>query len=221
MSNDILDTWRKNAHAWSTAIDHQSIPSRKYTNSAILETIKSLGLLKVADLGCGEGWLTREMTKNGVHAHGFDAVSEFIELAAKKGVGTFTVLSYDEIIKNTFLPHGSYDGVVFNFSIYQKEGLFSLLKTVLNSLTKHGKLIIQTLHPFYLLKKGFSYESQWLSDSWKGLPGNFSDGHPWYARTLEDWTQLIADLPNASFTIKEVVNDTKEPVSLILIISKK
>lgn len=218
---DILNSWKRNAKEWNFIIESQSIPSRKYTDSAILETILGLGLKKVADLGCGEGWLCREMTKNQIEATGFDATEMLIKLAKEKGNSNFYQLDFQDILRGHPLQNAPFDGAVFNFSIYQKDDVELLFKEVLGNLNNKGVLLIQTLHPFYLMENGFGYRSQWLSDSWKGLPGNFEDGHLWYARTIEDWTDLIAEVPNSTFKIKEVVNDKDKPISLQLILEKK
>jgi len=171
-------------------------------------------------LGCGEGWLTRKMTETGIIAHGFDATPELIALARKKGGAAYDVLDFEAIENGQLLPNGPYDAAIFNFSIYQKEGLTLLLRQVLNNLSGHGTLLIQTLHPFYLQENGFGYRSQWLSDSWKGLPGNFIDGHSWYARTWSDWNNLITGLPKVSCTTREVTNSDHKPISLLFTLKK-
>lgn len=220
MKSDILKSWKVNAGEWNAIIDNGTIPSRKFTNKAILESITSIGPKKVADLGCGEGWLTREMTKLRIEAHGFDGTWELIQLAKKKGPKSYNVLDFESLEKGKLLPGAPYNLGIFNFSIYQKDGLDFLLINVLRSLTTNGVLLIQTLHPFYLVNNGFTYESQWLSDSWKGLPGHFIDGHRWYARTFEEWAQLLNSLKGITFSFKEVIDDKKQPISLIISIHK-
>jgi SAM-dependent methyltransferase len=221
MKASILKSWEINAEEWNTVIDNGRIPSRKYNSKAILETIATFQLQKVADLGCGEGWLTREMMNLGIDAHGFDATPALVQRAKEKGAGTYYILKFESIEKGKPLPHGPYDGAVFNFSIYQKDHLELLLGNVLKNLADNGVLLIQTLHPSHLTENGFTYESQWLKDSWKGLSGNFTDGHAWFARTLEDWVNLVTRIPHISFSLKEIVNDNKKPISLLLILKKK
>ncbi|MEM1258178.1 MAG: class I SAM-dependent methyltransferase [Bacteroidota bacterium] len=221
MKNDILNSWKKNAEEWNAMIEGKNIPSRTYTDKAILEAIKSFRLKKVADLGCGEGWLCREMSKNQIEAVGFDATRALLKIAKEKGNETYYPLEFGEIIKGRPLPKAPFTGAVFNFSLYQKNHLDLLFQEVLNSLDRKGILLIQTLHPFYLIANGFGYRSQWLRDSWKGLPGNFEDGHSWYARTMEDWIELISKIPQISFKIHEVINDKGKPLSLLIILKKR
>ncbi len=220
MKSNIITSWEKNAQEWIKVVQNQSIPSRKFTNKAILETISSLSVEKVADLGCGEGWLTREMSQQGFRAIGFDAIENLLKEARRQGTENYYQLSFEDIISNSSLPEAPFNAAIFNFCLYLKDGVYPLLKNILSKLDPEGYLIIQTLHPFFLVQNGFGYKSQWLSDAWKGLPGNFREGHSWYARTFEDWIQLLSSLEKTSFDIKEIKNDESEPISLIFKIKK-
>ncbi|SFB79269.1 Methyltransferase domain-containing protein [Flagellimonas taeanensis] len=221
MSEDILKSWEKNASEWVKVIQSNSIPSRKYTNVAILDTIKELKGKKIVDIGCGEGWLTREMEKMGWETTGLDAIESLITEARKNSKADFHVFTYENIIDGKPMPNAPFDAAVFNFCLYLKEGLHQLLTNTLQQLSSKGTLVIQTLHPFFLLQNGLSYKSQWLSDSWKGLPGNFTDGHSWYARTFEDWTSVLNQLGGSKICITEIVNDEEKPISLILKLKKQ
>ena len=220
MKTDTLTSWGKNASEWIKVIQNNSIPSRKYTNKAILDMVRELKGKKIVDIGCGEGWLTREMGKMGWEATGLDAIQSLISEARKKSSDTFHVSTYEDIMAEKPIENGPFDAAVFNFCLYAKDHLPLLLGNTLKQITARGSIVIQTLHPFFLVQSGFSYKSQWLSDSWKGLPGDFTDGHAWYARTLEDWIHEINSLENVGFTIKEILNDQGNPISLIIKITK-
>lgn len=220
MKTDIISSWEKNASEWIKVIQHNQIPSRKFTNKAILDTIASLDCKNFADIGCGEGWLTREISKLGVQTVGFDAIEGLIEEAKKKDSGSYHVLTFEEIIKGNPLPNAPFDAAVFNFCLYLEEGLQKLLENTLKSISQNGAILIQTLHPFFLIQNGLAYKSQWLSDAWKGLPGNFEDGHSWYARTFENWSEILATLKDVNITFQEVVNEDEKPISLIIKIKK-
>ncbi|KQC28600.1 class I SAM-dependent methyltransferase [Flagellimonas eckloniae] len=220
MKTDIISSWEKNASEWIKVIQDNKIPSRKFTNKAILETIANLGCKNFADIGCGEGWLTREINKMGVQTVGFDAIEDLIEEAKKKDSGSYYVLTFEEIIKGKSIPNAPFDAAVFNFCLYLEEGLQKLLENTLKSISRNGSILIQTLHPFFLIQNGLAYKSQWLSDAWKGLPGNFEDGHSWYARTFENWSEILSTLKDVKITYQEVVNEDEKPISLIIKIKK-
>ncbi|AEM69295.1 Methyltransferase type 11 [Allomuricauda ruestringensis DSM 13258] len=220
MSKEIISSWDKNAAEWIKVIQNDSIPSRKFTNLAILETIKQLDGDKIVDIGCGEGWLTREMANLGWEATGLDATASLIEEARKNSNQPFEVFTFEDIIEGKNIPNTPFDAAVFNFCLYLKDGLKELLSNTLNQLSKDGVLLIQTLHPYFLIQNDLKFKSQWLSDSWKGLPGNFTDGHSWYARTMEDWLHELNQLENSNFNIREILNDEEKPISLIIKINK-
>ncbi|UII75302.1 methyltransferase domain-containing protein [Flagellimonas sp. HMM57] len=220
MKTDIISSWEKNAAEWIKVIQGDSIPSRKYTNAAILDIISKIACEKIVDVGCGEGWLTRELSKLGLDAVGLDAIEQLLVEARKKGSEDYHTFTFEDIIAGKTIPNAPFDVAVFNFCLYLGEDLETLLKKTLDGISDNGTLLIQTLHPFSLVQNGLPYKSQWLSDSWKGLPGHFKDGHAWYARTFEDWTALMSNLKNVRFTSKEVLDEEQKPISLILKIKK-
>lgn len=220
MKKEIITSWQKNASEWIKTVQSNAIPSRKFTNPAILEAITTLDGQKIVDIGCGEGWLTREMGKLGWKATGVDAIGALIQEAKNKGSESYHVLTFEDIATGTPIPNEPFDVGVFNFCLYLKEDLIPLLENTLNNISDSGSIVIQTLHPYFLIQNELPYQSQWLSDSWKGLPGNFEDGHSWYARTVEDWVNELNCIKGIRFFLKEIVNDTQKPVSLLIKITK-
>ena len=220
MKSEIIESWKKNASEWIKVIQNQDIPSRKFTNKAIVDELTALEGKKFVDIGCGEGWLTRKMGEMGWKSTGLDAIPDLIAEAKKKSKDDYYEFTYEDIISGKSIPNIPFDVATFNFCLYQKDGLQPLLKKTLSQLSSEGVILIQTLHPYFLIAHNLPYKSQWLQDSWKGLPGNFEDGHSWYARTMEDWIGQLQQLHNTSFSIREIVNDSEEPISLILKISK-
>jgi len=219
MDSKVIDSWQKNAEEWVRVIDKDEIESRRYTNKAIEDVLSEMSDNKIMDIGCGEGWLTRSMTKMGKTAIGIDAIETLLANARLKGSESFFQLSYEDIMAGKQIPEGPYDAAVFNFCIYQEKGLSKLLRNTKKFLKKDGKIVIQTLHPYFLFSNGLEYKSQVISDSWKGLPGNFSEGHQWYARTFENWVSVIAKSGMKVIELMETVDSSKKPISLILKLS--
>ena len=219
MENNIIKSWNKNALEWIRVIDNADIESRKFTNNAILDLIGNSPAIKILDVGCGEGWLTRSLGAMGKSVVGLDAIPELLENAKIKGDGTYYQMSYEDIILGKPIPEAPFDAAVFNFCLYQREGLGQLLKQVKKSLSENGYIAIQTLHPFFLLQNDLGYQSQWINDSWKGLPGNFTDGHSWYARTFESWISVFKKAGLQLHQLQEVTNHDHKPISVIFILS--
>lgn len=217
MKNEVLQSWQQNAGEWIHAIQGHTIASRKFTNPAIVETIKQYKPSTVLDLGCGEGWLTRALSNKDTFVTGVDGTKELVEHAKTLSNNPFYTLNFEEIIAGMPIPNAPFDAVVLNFCLYLKDGLIPLFLALKNQLTANGHIFIQTLHPSFLLMNKLPYQSQWVEDSWKGLPGNFTQPHRWYARTLEDWFAVF-DEAGLATTLKEPINDAGLPVSLIFIL---
>ena len=215
--DQIIESWKKNAKEWVRVIEQDEIPSRQYTNTAIVETLAALPAHTILDVGCGEGWLTRSVTAMGKKATGIDAIPQLLENAREKGPEPYFNITYEDIINNVTIPHAPFDAAVFNFCLYQKEGLEALLKKTRKMISGSGYLVIQTLHPYFLFQNQLPYQSQWIDNSWKGLPGNFEDGHTWYARTFENWMNIFNQSGIRLVSLKEVCNAEQKPLSVIFI----
>ena len=73
----VIDSWNQNASAWINTIENDEIESRKLvTNKAIIDAVISYSPSTILDIGCGEGWLTRELTIKGIEAWGVDGVDQ-------------------------------------------------------------------------------------------------------------------------------------------------
>lgn len=212
----IIDSWCKNASPWTNAVRSGEIESRKLiTNQAIIDAVMSSSPQSVLDLGCGEGWLTRELAIEGLRVIGVDVVPELIEKAKQAGGGEFYLLSYEQIQQGQL--NISVDVVVCNFALFGKESVEGLFKTVKTLLNPNGLFIIQTLHPLVACGD-FSYKDGWRQGSWAGFSDDFTDPVPWYFRTLESWVKLFNDNGLRLLEIREPIHlKTQKPASVIFI----
>ena len=181
----IVDSWRKNASPWTTAVRGNQIASRTLvTNKAIVDAVLSRSPRTVLDIGCGEGWLARSLAEHGIRPIGVDVVPALIEQATKSGGGEFRVASYEEIAAGSL--DVSVDLVVANFSLIGKESVENVMRRAPSLLKSGGSLVIQTLHPVASCGDE-SYSDGWRAGSWAGFSEEFSDPAPWYFRTMESW----------------------------------
>lgn len=219
--NNVLKSWEVNSKNWIESIDNKKIKSRDLaTNQAIIGIIKKYNPKNILDLGCGEGWLTRELMKNHFQIIGVDGTKELIENAQQKG-GNFFHITYDEIIEGKEITLEPFEGIVINFALFDLDETEKLLKVLKLKLKETGKLFIQTLHPYNLMNNSKTYKSRWEENSWSGLEGDYKDPHQWYNRTLEDWFTLFKSLDYDIVEIKESINpNTGLPLSMIFVLSK-
>ena len=215
----IVESWKKNVDPWVAAIRNGEITSRvQTTNQAILAAVLSLTPKTVLDIGCGEGWLVRELTKNGVDTLGVDAVPELIESAkSEDNKGTYQVLSYEEIYHTTL--KAKYDIIVSNFSLLGNESVTNLFQKVSSILVNGGHFIVQTIHPIAGNGKE-EYKDGWRVGNWDGFSEMFTDPAPWYFRTMESWKALYEKNGFYLERIEEPISKLTETATSIIFIGK-
>lgn len=212
----IIDSWGKNVTSWITAIKEKQIESRRLvTDQAIIDAIASISAKTVLDIGCGEGWLVRQLSALGLSVTGIDVIPELIDKARELGSGSFQRMAYEDMSEGRL--NKKYDVAVCNFSLLGKESVEHVFEVTPLLLNKGGSLIIQTLHPGVSSEK-HSYADGWREGSWDGFSDKFCDPAPWYFRTLESWFRLFHENGYKLEMIKEPINpQTGMVTSLILV----
>jgi len=212
-------SWETNAQAWTKAIREGKIESRRLvTNEAIVQTILQQNPKRVLDVGCGEGWLARALSKHGAQVIGTDASAPLIETAKAAGGGEFYLLTYEQIAQDPHIVGQKFDAIALNFALLDEEivPLLGALNTLLNP---EGKLIVQTVHP-WAAKGDQTYRSGWRTETFEGFGGEFAEPMPWYYRTLEDW---FASLESAGLRLIQLYEPRfpeQNPLSLLMICRK-
>ena len=212
----IVESWGKNAPLWTVAVREGQIESRRLiTDQAIIDTILSRSPRSVLDIGCGEGWLARELATRNIHVVGVDVVPGFIEEAQRAGGGDFRAMSYEEIATGKLRV--SVDAIVCNFALLGKESAEGVFRAGLSLLNSQGSFLVQTLHPVVVCGD-LPYTDGWREGSWAGFSTNFTDPAPWYFRTMESWIKLFV---NNGFQLREVREplhpNTRKPASVIFV----
>lgn len=212
----IIDAWRRNGTPWIKAIDNGEIESRvRVTNQAITSVVLSRKPRSVLDIGCGEGWLARELMRHGIAVHGIDADPDLIQRARVAGGGRFNVVSHEMLARGALGER--FDVCVCNFSLLGKDSVDDLVAVVSRFLEPAGALIVQTLHP--LMACGdLPYADGWREGSWAGFSAEFTDAPPWYFRRLETWVSMFDAAGLRLVALHEPIHPvTGKPASLILV----
>jgi 2-polyprenyl-3-methyl-5-hydroxy-6-metoxy-1,4-benzoquinol methylase len=210
----IVDSWSVNASLWIQAVRDREIESRKrVTDKAIVDAVMNRNPRSVLDLGCGEGWLARELHARGVEVIGVDVVPDLIDAAAQAGGGDFRTMSYEDVVAGRL--EVSVDIVVCNFSLIGAQVVDDLISAAPSLLNAGGAFIIQTLHPVAACGDQ-PYVNGWREGSWAGFSNEFTDPAPWYFRTIEGWTRLFQKAGFSRTEISEPVHpDTQVSASII------
>ena len=163
----ILESWKRNAQAWSEAVRAQQIQSRREcTDEAILQAVLQSRAVRVVDLGCGEGWLCRQLESHGLSVLGVDATESLLPSR-----GNYRCLSYAQLDQ----LEGDFELAVCNFSLFTP----LQVQQVAAWLPRHTALLIQTLPA--------PRRSHWKPGSWSGLPGAFVQPYSYYAFSRASW----------------------------------
>lgn len=219
----LKNSWSINSSAWTESIRQEKIVSRKtVTNPAIIHTILSENPQTVLDMGCGEGWLARAISKKDVKVVGIDGSESLIKEATKLGGGDFFWLNYDQFVEDPTKVGRNFDVVVFNFSLLS-EDIIGVLAACKNILKKSGKIIIQTLHPISVIQnESERYEDGWRIENFDGMGEGYEASMPWYFRTLASWIKEVQDAGLQIIDCYEPIDPTNgKPLSLILVAGHK
>jgi 2-polyprenyl-3-methyl-5-hydroxy-6-metoxy-1,4-benzoquinol methylase len=213
---NIILSWQVNANNWIAVVEANGIESRSLaTNEAIINAVCAADPVSILDIGCGEGWLAKELFDKGFEVTGIDIVPELIEKAKQKTPGHFFVASYGDLYNHKIEFLKSFDAVVINFALIGKESTENLLGSLPGYLTPKGKLFIQTLHP-HNRKQINDYVTGWKQGSWDGLGDQFTMPYEWYFRTMEDWIELLDRSGYTDIKISEVLHPhTFAPLSVL------
>lgn len=214
----IRRSWDANADGWTSAVRGGHIASRKAaTDDAVVSAVLALEPRRVLDVGCGEGWLARELAKRGVDVLGIDGSRGLVDEArAIPGGAAYRVCSYEELIADPERIGGGYDAVVCNFSLLDSE-LAPLLSALRKRLSGDGALVIQTVHPWSA--RGEGYRDGWRTETFAPLEavGDFPEPMPWYFRTLESWLRELGSAGLTVTAIQEPLDPgTGEPLSMLI-----
>ncbi|MGA9343281.1 MAG: class I SAM-dependent methyltransferase [Rhodanobacteraceae bacterium] len=212
----IVQSWCRNAAPWTAAVRDKMIRSRSLvTDRAIVDAVVSRSPRSVLDVGCGEGWLSRELSARQIQVTGIDAVAGLVECARVAGGGDFRVMSYESLASGQL--DLEVDAIVCNFALIGKTSVEGLLAAVRSLLGRAGSIVIQTLHPLVACDDA-PYRDGWRDGSWNGFDGGFTDPAPWYFRTLASWFDLLGDSGLRLIELREPLHpDTGMPASLIFI----
>jgi 2-polyprenyl-3-methyl-5-hydroxy-6-metoxy-1,4-benzoquinol methylase len=218
----ILNSWNKNALSWTRVIRSHQIESRVIvTNSAILETVTELNPTTFLDVGCGEGWLCRELFTKGIDGWGVDASCTLIEAAREYGDSRFLVSSYSDLGVQKFGNIECFSCFICNFSILGQRDLTDIADAGHCLLEPSGHIIVQTLHP---LTAGGGTETAdgWRETLWQEIGNEPFHPSPWYYRTMESWIEGFCNRNYRLLNLREMYYPvTNKPVSIIFVFERQ
>lgn len=215
----LAESWDKNAGNWTRAVREGLIPSRRAgTDAAVVDVIVALKPARLIDVGCGEGWLIRRLTRAlGCTAVGIDGSRQLVADAQTADPGNdYRVMTYGELIAGAGPFRDPFDVAVFNYSLFD-EAAPQLLAAARPLLGPGGTVVIQTLHP-WSLPPGEPYRDGWRVENFSAFENQDWAPMPWYFRTLESWLGVVRDAGLMLTDLKEPAAEPGgRPLSLLMV----
>src|SRR5580704_14865630 len=88
--------WDTNASFWVQIIrEHRDQYRNELTDPAMLKAVGKPARLAVLDAGCGEGYLSRILARNGATVTGVDSSTKLIEAARTQNLSDALPLTFD------------------------------------------------------------------------------------------------------------------------------
>jgi ubiquinone/menaquinone biosynthesis C-methylase UbiE len=148
--------------------DHLDDPG----TAGLLELLGPVTGLRLLDLACGQGRMTRELARRGAAVSGADLSVPLVTQA--RDMEREVPLGIDYVIADAgdaaALGAGSFDGVVCNFGLSDIDDLDGTLSTVSRVLRHGGFFVMSILHPCF---PGWTEN---VSGSWPAGRGYFAEG---------------------------------------------
>lgn len=208
-------SWTDNADAWTRVVRDGLIPSRQAgTDAAIVAACLQHGTGPVLDVGCGEGWLVRELALRGISATGIDVSAPLIARAQELGGGHFEVATYAQLESDVAVATGPWPVIACNFALLG-DPLFPLLSALRARLSPGGQLLVQTVHAWSARGDG-PYRSAWRTEAFDAFAVPFPTPMPWYYRTLGSWLEQFSLAALRVVAVHEPLHpSTGNPLSLL------
>lgn len=186
----ILQAWQQNGPQWIRLIEEELIPSRTaVTNDAIIRQVLHAQPKRLLDMGCGEGWLCRALSAHGIACTGVDGVESLISYAKEKGQASYVLASYAALIRGDMHLNGTFDVILFNYSLFGQAQTVNILRAVKAYLPEQGRILIQTIHPQNPLFA--RKQAQWIEEDWIHFEKQ-CQAYQWFFRDEAAWKEVFA-----------------------------
>jgi SAM-dependent methyltransferase len=213
----IRTSWDDNSALWAEAVRRNAIRSRGAgTDAAIFDAVARLSPASVLDIGCGEGWLARRLTRDlGCRTVGVDGSADLVRLAREADPqGDYRLADYDAVAADPALLGGPFDAVAANFALLA-EDVTGLLRALLDAAPR-GALVVQTVHPWSACGVA-PYRDGWREETFSGFGAGSWRPMPWFFRTLESWHAALASAGWRIEALREPIDpDSGRPLSLLM-----
>lgn len=222
---EVANHWDKNADLWADHVARGWDLYHEYLNNpSFLKLVGDLKGKKVLDAGCGEGYNTRILARQGAHVTGIDISRKMLahaRAAEKKGpLGiTYEAASFTDL---SMFPQATFDAAVSFMAMMDSPDYAKGVREIHRVLKPGGDFFFNISHPCFMTL-GFEWirnrrgnpvkvvQSHYFSkehyvERWKFSGVENKDtvppfAIPYFGRTLSDYVNPLAD---AGFILKKI-----------------
>jgi SAM-dependent methyltransferase len=174
-----------------------------YERPATLALLPDIGGKDVLDAGCGPGWYTDWLARNGARVVAVDRSARMVEVADKRLGGRARVMQGDVSDLRHLLPGGTFDVILSSLVLHYLADLTETFREWARLLRPDGTLVFSTHHPIHqasLLDPGYLC-AELIEEEWDWL----GEKMRYYRRPLRDLTE---PLTGAGFVIERISEPT-------------
>jgi 2-polyprenyl-3-methyl-5-hydroxy-6-metoxy-1,4-benzoquinol methylase len=143
---------------------------------ALLDLLGPVAGLRVLDVTCGHGRISRELARRGAEVAGIDISAALISKATEAEQNEPLGIRYihADVTAQGALGEGGFDAATCNFGLSDIDHLDAAIAAVSGALRPEGSFVFSILHPCFAGGKG-------ISGSWPAAGSYYDEGH-WTAQ---------------------------------------
>jgi 2-polyprenyl-3-methyl-5-hydroxy-6-metoxy-1,4-benzoquinol methylase len=143
--------WDKGADAWDTFVESGADYYRTEIHGpALLAACEPIAGQRVLDLGCGQGWFSRQLARRGAHVTGIDISAAQIANARRYETAEPLGITYRELNAEQIAAHWppeSFDLVTACVVLHDLPDAAAVLSGARQLLVPAGRFVFSILHP--------------------------------------------------------------------------
>ena len=183
-------------------------------NPALFQLLGDVDGQRVLDAGCGEGYLSRKLAKQGAHVTAVDFSKEMLAIADERTDRTLGIRYVHANCEDmSFLDAESFDVVVSNMVLMDLSDHSAALKSMHRVLVEGGDLVFSISHPGFTtpehgwVRNEHGDRLYWKVDeyfsegAYEMLPG-IADGMLLFHRTLSSYLRMLL---TTGFSLLDVI----------------
>jgi 2-polyprenyl-3-methyl-5-hydroxy-6-metoxy-1,4-benzoquinol methylase len=219
--NDVRTAWNKGAQAWEEFVESGADYYRHAVHGpALLAACEPVRGLEVLDLGCGQGFFSRELARRGARVVGIDITEELVAYARRHEEHNPLGIEYHvmsaAVMSQRWKP-GSFDLVTACMALQDFADVAASLRNAFAVLRAGGRLVFSVPHPGTdapvrqwemneagektVLRVDRYFESGPTVCHWNMLRLRYYWDTPYWRYTLTEWSSLLAE---AGFLIRRL-----------------